>query len=662
MKPTRTPQDLRKDCDAISSNCVSWEGPDITCLNLCAGDSITEFNYKLAELVCQLQEEINLTGIDLYCLDDSCTGCTLCNSEDKTLKNLLDCIIKKYCELETTISNIGTGGSPAECPEGLSVNVDCVETITGTTLPTNPTDDEIVQLIIDGVCKNDTIIESILTTITTIQNDCCNEGGDGGGVTDITYTNCDSILVTEPIGTIIQSLKTEQCDLRGDVGAEADVDTALSKQCDNTSLLDLLGLTFTQAQNLGQSEGHQWDILCALVDKVKEVETLQKECCQPDCSDIDMQVIGTIEDDGSGNKTFDFIFTFDGSTTVPFSGTDCGSVITLTDQGGNTQIINNVLLDDDTTWTGVPINPILDITGDITISVQTCLEFAEFNLKCVNCVKGVIPVASNCDYCTITIEGIDFDLNISYLNGGVLSTINVSGTGIKEIIIPGTAVIQAVVLNSGTISTITNDAECPGITITLDDVKELACYRVQIDEDFWDQEGGTVPRYMIKGIWNQGAVEVPISTVRADLGDSRAGDNGALPDGPIRLFPILRGRGYPGLISQGAVPSPASCEASLAYNDDTGGTDLDASWATIDSDISSSGSLVVTGLTELFINDDKSVGDTNDRYSGVVITAVAGLTNLYLELEMEPTNNPQNGPSPKVLLSFTEEADCDICT
>lgn len=660
MKPVKTLNQLSKDCNPISSNCVRWEGPDIPCIELCAGDTITHVNFKLATLVCEIQEELDLTELPLYCLDDTCTGCTLCSPEDKTLKNILDCIIKKYCELETAIENIDTGGGTVTIP-GIDVTIDCVENITGTILSTDPTNDEIIQLIIDGVCKNDEIITNILTTIVTIQNDCCGGGGGGVPLSDVTYTNCNSVIVTESIGTIIQSLKTEQCDLREDVGLEADVDTALAKQCDNITTNAVLGLSFTQAINLAESEGTQWDIMCALLSKVQEIETLQKECCQPDCSDIVMQVLGTLQDDGSGTKTFDFTFTFDGSTTVPFSGTDCGSVITLKDVGGNTQVINNVLLDDDLTWTGVPVNPILDLTDDIKISVQSCLEFAEYNLKCVNCIEGVVAVTNNCEYCTITINGTDIDLNISYLNAGIVTTINVSTTGTenKQVIIPGTAVIQALVLNSGTINLITNDPECPGILIEIADVKALKCYQVNIDADFYNITGTTV-LYNIVGIWNAGVQEVTISSVRSDLTTTRAVVGTASPD-PIKLWVDPGVNNYNGGDTAGTV----FCDSIYLFNDDGSAPNLSNSKTTITDDITASGSLIVTGLEQLYFTDEIGTEElvaNKNNFSTVVIKAVEGLDQLYLELAMNVTVNDLNAVKPKVMLSFTEIVDCDICT
>ena len=61
-------------CDNISSNCVVWQGPDIACIDICNGDTISEVTAKLATKVCDLitdgvTSNPNLTGLDLTCLN-----------------------------------------------------------------------------------------------------------------------------------------------------------------------------------------------------------------------------------------------------------------------------------------------------------------------------------------------------------------------------------------------------------------------------------------------------------------------------------------------------------------------------------------------------------------------------------------------------------------
>ena len=40
-------------CNNTSSNCVIWQGPDLTCVNICNGDTISDVVAKLAEQLCE---------------------------------------------------------------------------------------------------------------------------------------------------------------------------------------------------------------------------------------------------------------------------------------------------------------------------------------------------------------------------------------------------------------------------------------------------------------------------------------------------------------------------------------------------------------------------------------------------------------------------------
>ena len=51
-------------CSNISSNCVTWQGPDIECISLCKGDSITEVVYKMALELCKLMDTFDLKNYD----------------------------------------------------------------------------------------------------------------------------------------------------------------------------------------------------------------------------------------------------------------------------------------------------------------------------------------------------------------------------------------------------------------------------------------------------------------------------------------------------------------------------------------------------------------------------------------------------------------------
>ena len=57
-----------KPCSPISSNCVIWQGPDIECINICNGDSVSDVVAALATELCNVLDQINVSSYDLTCL------------------------------------------------------------------------------------------------------------------------------------------------------------------------------------------------------------------------------------------------------------------------------------------------------------------------------------------------------------------------------------------------------------------------------------------------------------------------------------------------------------------------------------------------------------------------------------------------------------------
>jgi hypothetical protein len=69
--PVNNPGSNRENCPKISSACVIWQGPNIPCINLCAGDAIDEVVFKLATLLCTISEGIvDVSALDFQCILD----------------------------------------------------------------------------------------------------------------------------------------------------------------------------------------------------------------------------------------------------------------------------------------------------------------------------------------------------------------------------------------------------------------------------------------------------------------------------------------------------------------------------------------------------------------------------------------------------------------
>ena len=139
-------------CAPQSSNCVIWQGPDITCINLCTGDTISDTVSKLATELCTIMTTLKISSYDLSCF-------SLATCPPAKFEELIQLLITRICALEsvsTTSSSTSTGDCPTSC-------IMTIETclITGTATTMNLTD--YVTLIAQKVC-------SLVSDITLLQN------------------------------------------------------------------------------------------------------------------------------------------------------------------------------------------------------------------------------------------------------------------------------------------------------------------------------------------------------------------------------------------------------------------------------------------------------------------------------------------------------------
>jgi len=92
-------------CNPISSNCIVWQGPDLACLNICTGDTISIVVAKIAELLCNLIQ----TGLDnSFDISGVVQGCSAvgANPPATDLTSLLQNIINVECNLQATVTDI----------------------------------------------------------------------------------------------------------------------------------------------------------------------------------------------------------------------------------------------------------------------------------------------------------------------------------------------------------------------------------------------------------------------------------------------------------------------------------------------------------------------------------------------------------------------------
>lgn len=145
-------------CSPVSSNCVIWQGPNIDCIDLCTGDSISTVVYKLATELCEIMNQLDLTNLDLACLKVG-------TNPPNTFSELIQLLINKICNTPTG-SNLPAAITDP-CPTNCIVPIaECFQSGTQTTMLLL----DYVQMIGEKVCSLVDQIGTINNNITNITN------------------------------------------------------------------------------------------------------------------------------------------------------------------------------------------------------------------------------------------------------------------------------------------------------------------------------------------------------------------------------------------------------------------------------------------------------------------------------------------------------------
>lgn len=93
-------------CSPVSSNCVIWAGPNIPCINLCKGDTISDVTFKLATELCTILDYLNVQNYDLTCFNLASCG-------PNNYQELLQFLIDRICAIENVPATVATSATTA---------------------------------------------------------------------------------------------------------------------------------------------------------------------------------------------------------------------------------------------------------------------------------------------------------------------------------------------------------------------------------------------------------------------------------------------------------------------------------------------------------------------------------------------------------------------
>ena len=300
MLPTKS-NHTQEGCVTTSSNCVIWQGPDIACINLCKGDTVSDIVAKLATELCEVLDYVNLSAYDLSCLD--------LTVQPTTFDELIQLIVTRICNIESSIDGGGGGeivdrtGCPDDCIISLPTclyytNPSTLDIVTTTSLT-----DFVVQLgnrfclLQSQVNINTEAIEQIAGDVETLQNTVNNLEDQIGTLPNVNI-NCITGTNSTPLVTAIQTIANTLCDLETtveDLGGD-DVTQAILNQCPGLNTSNVLVGSGTMQQISGwitnpttvaDSLANLWLTVC---DIRTAVSNILENCCTSICTGLSIQM------------------------------------------------------------------------------------------------------------------------------------------------------------------------------------------------------------------------------------------------------------------------------------------------------------------------------------------------------------------------------------
>lgn len=430
-----------KTCMPTSSDCVIWDGPDIDCIELCTGDSVTQVVYALAKELCEVLQQINVSNYQLNCLKFE-------NCQPKDFKALIQLLINQVCKqqgldtgglgtgtLPTTNTDpnartLGTNNTTEGCPN-------CVVNLAPCFQYNNPANNDLVTtgLLTDYVALIATKVCALVSAITNQQQAIVNLAErlrvqEARTFPSYQLPNLFPVCVA-PSGTAIPldelAALTEAavCEMLAALGNPTQVygvigaDTLVN--LGNQPALGTGGGTLktlpnwvNDPQNMADSVQNMW---ATILDLRSAVANLMATCCNTTCNDI--QVVFTAA--MSGPSAIKLYFT----GNIPANFTNCvlaGSIFKIQDTSGNYVNQTVDVVAEMNNATGFTINlggSPLNLAENLLVSSTMCFEDPTTGTQCQRVVTYNIINTLDCPSVVYTPTSDSIAYTFTWIGGAL---------------------------------------------------------------------------------------------------------------------------------------------------------------------------------------------------------------------------------------------------
>lgn len=100
-------QKVKRCAFPTTTNCIEWQGEDIPCLGICAGDTLTELETAIANKVCELVGLTDMTNVVIPCELEIAFG-----TRDKVILEYINYLLEIACAQKAAIELLPDTNNP----------------------------------------------------------------------------------------------------------------------------------------------------------------------------------------------------------------------------------------------------------------------------------------------------------------------------------------------------------------------------------------------------------------------------------------------------------------------------------------------------------------------------------------------------------------------
>lgn len=266
---------MNTNVDIVPSNQVPWNGPNIPCLGLCKGDSVSDIIVKLATKICDAAQPYDLSTLTLECALEMFSSS---EPATRTINSVLQLLINNECSLKELIDNLqsqitGLGTNT------FIVDLKCLMEVDGYGNPLPYTEQTVIQALINEICSMKNTVSYLAGQYTNLQNQVDNLNLNPV-IDEKNISTCVNPGVL-PTSTQVKNTSAALCEYVDTVGPDTDIAVALSKIPSNwnTQFQAQPGWIITPINFMQQMN----NVFIALSSALSRLEYIEGNCCTPSC-------------------------------------------------------------------------------------------------------------------------------------------------------------------------------------------------------------------------------------------------------------------------------------------------------------------------------------------------------------------------------------------